>query len=66
MSVSKWLSMQRPQKFMERWNKKDINNQFENEPPPQCNHLDQVTPTSLFEIVFDDEVVSFIVDITNL
>ena len=51
---------------MERWNKKDINNQFENEPPPQCNHLDQVTPTSLFEIVFDDEVVSFIVDVTNL
>ena len=51
---------------MDKLNKKDINIKFENVPPPQCNQLDQVTPASLFDLFFDDEVVNFMVDMTNL
>ena len=58
---------QKPPKCAEKWNKRDIiNNKFANVPPPQWNQLDQVTPTSLFELFFDDEVVNFMVDMTNL
>ena len=47
--LSKWLSEQKPPKCGKKWNKKD-NNKFENAHPPQYNQLDQVTPTSLFNI----------------
>ena len=65
MSVSKWLSKEKPQKCIGKWNKKD-SNKFENEPPPQCNQVDQVTLTSLFELIFEEKIVSFMADITNL
>ena len=34
---SKWLSKQTPPKCTLKWNKEDINNKFENVPPPQQN-----------------------------
>ena len=51
---------------MGKWNKNDISNKFENGPPPQCYLVDQVTQASFFELVFDDEVESFMVDLPNL
>lgn len=52
---------------MDKLNKKDIINiKFEDVLPPQCNQIDQVTPTSLFDLFFDDEVVNFMDDMTNL
>ena len=64
--MSVWLSKQKPPKYMGKWNENDISNKFENGLLLQCYQVDQVAEASFFELVFDDEVESFMVDIPNL
>ena len=63
----KWLSEQIPPKTTFKWKKEDISKRNSDEVPlPLTNVIENVTPTSIFELVFDDEVVNVMVEMTNL
>ncbi len=63
---SKWLSGLTPPAPPTAWQKRDIvSKEFVNAPQSMVN-CHNVTPYSIFELFFDDTVVEFLVDMTNL
>lgn len=63
----KWLSNQTPPSPPTTWKKRDINpKDFVDPPVPKNECVDKITPFGIFNFFFDDEVVDYIVKMTNL
>ena len=64
---SKRLSSSKHPHTKHIWRKKDFQrNKFVTVQDPQPQQLDSATPISIFELFFDDEVIQFMVNMTNL
>ena len=63
----KWLSSCVPPIIVNKWKQNDLkNNIFDDVPPPQPQETSSITPVPVFELFFDDEVIDFMVRMTNL
>ena len=63
----KWLSEQPPPTAAFKWKKeKNLKEKFDNVAQPQPHTLETATPASIFELFFDEEVICFLVEMTNL
>ena len=56
-----------PPIIVNKWKQNDLkNNIFDDVPPLQPQQTSSITPVSLFKLFFDDEVIDFMVRMTNL
>ena len=62
----KWLSSQTPPLPPTNWNECDLTPKVFINPPERRESFSPCTPFGLFNLFFDDEVIDFIVDQTNL
>ena len=63
----KWLSEQVPPLPPATWQKRDLNSkEFVDPPMLKDKTLDKITPFGIFNLFFDDAVLQYIVDMTNL
>ena len=55
-----------PQQTEATWDKRDLSTGCFSNPPPKKVFQEYLSPTGIFDLFFDDEVVQYLVDMTNL